>query len=125
MTTQKTASNVTISGNPEWAVDSADSNVRFKSVRISTRGVDVETLNPTRPLGEWKSENDFNVVAVIRVSPVTGMDEANLDTYKLTVTTNNGDSARHFRFKSEAELIKAYQSTVIAIEFTMDKMLDR
>tara|TARA_R110002110_G_scaffold18749_1_gene78461 strand:- start:892 stop:1269 length:378 start_codon:yes stop_codon:yes gene_type:complete len=125
MTTQKTASNVTISGNPEWAVDSADSNVRFKSVRISTRGVDVETLNPTRPLGEWKSENDFNVVAVIRVSPVTGMDEANLDTYKLTVTTNNGDSGKTTHHNSPRELDKAFKAAVTAIEFTMDQMLDR
>ena len=70
-----------------------------------------------------KSENDFNVSAVAKDEWVGNL-LVKTD-YELTVATDNGNSARHFSFNSEAELLQAWHSTIISIEFTMDKMLDR
>jgi len=109
MTTQKTASNVIVTGGNDWKLDKENTNISYRSAVIGTVGTRVSQ----------KSENDVNVVATMN-----NYDRGYIE-YKVTVTTNNGDSGKTTYYNSFAQITTAFNATVSAIEFTMDQMLDR
>lgn len=119
MTTEKIASNVTvsISNDGKWDTKTFDA-------------VETEYLSACvgAARNAWtvhKTENDFNIIATIQVRPLTYDCLHSRPHYLLEIMTDNGDSKTVITAESKADLQSAFWSTVRAIEFTMDKVLDR